>query len=192
MYIKIRNILTAGLGIGAIFMGIAAINPVSAFADEPAAVVAAPAAPSMAQKGATAPVSTLKDLDGKTYTVGQGNGKIQLLSFWASWCDPCRIEAPLLNELAAKYRTKLDVYGINVTKYDREEDVRKFAKSLGLLYPILLDKSGEVFDIYRGAAFPTSVLIDGNGTVREMLLGVYSKEELEGKIRKLTEELGTK
>ncbi|MFB5681213.1 TlpA family protein disulfide reductase [Paenibacillus terreus] len=184
--------LTAGLAIGAVFTGIAAIDPASAFADKPAAVVAAPAALSMAEEGAAAPVNTLKGLDGKTYTVGQGNGKIQLLSFWASWCDPCRIEAPLLNELAAKYRTKLDVYGINVTKYDRKEDVRKFAKSLGLAYPILLDKSGEVFDVYRGAAFPTSVLIDGNGTVREMLLGVYSKEELEGKIRKLTEELDTK
>lgn len=192
MYIKIRIILTAGLAIGAVFTGIAAIKPASAFADEPAAAVAAPAVSSMAQEGAAAPVSTLKGLDGKTYTVGQGSGKIQLLSFWASWCDPCRIEAPLLNELAAKYRTQLDVYGINVTKYDRKEDVRKFAKSLGLTYPILLDKSGEVFDVYRGAAFPTSVLIDGNGMVREMLLGVYSKEELEGKIRKLTEELGKK
>ncbi|MFB5760503.1 TlpA family protein disulfide reductase [Paenibacillus medicaginis] len=189
MYTKIKTILMAGLSIGAAFTGITSTNLTPVFADDPAA---AETAPVMAQEGATAPVSSLKGLDGRTYTVGEGNGKIQLLNFWASWCDPCRIEAPLLNELSAKYRTKLDVYGINVTKYDRQEDVRKFAKSLGLAYPILLDKSGEVFDVYRGAAFPTSVLIDENGKVREVLLGVYSKTELEEKIRKLTEELDTK
>ncbi|MDP4097725.1 TlpA family protein disulfide reductase [Paenibacillus sp. P96] len=187
MRIRIRAINTIGTSIVAAVM-IASLAFTSVFGNMPIAE----AAPVMAQEGAKAPESNLKGLDGKTYTVGRGNGKIQLLSFWASWCDPCRMEAPMLNELASKYKTGLDVYGINVTKYDRQEDVRKFVQSLKLTYPILLDKSGDVFDIYRGAAFPTSVLIDGKGTVREVLLGVYSKTELEEKIQKLIEESETK
>lgn len=189
MYTKMRATLLASWSI-AVFATAITVNPTHMLADQAAST--AFAAGSVAQKGTIAPVRKLTGLDGKTYTIGRGNGKIQLLSFWASWCDPCRIEAPLLNELAVRYRKELDIYGINVTKYDRQEDVQKFVTSLKLSYPILLDKSGEIFDIYRGVAFPTSVLIDGKGTVHDILLGVYSKKELEHKIRKLIGELGTK
>ncbi|KAE8558773.1 MULTISPECIES: TlpA disulfide reductase family protein [Paenibacillus] len=135
--------------------------------------------------GQQLPSMILKGLNGKSYDVGAPRNKAMIISFWASWCDPCRLEAPMLNELYSKYKHAVDVYGINVTRYDRLEDVQKFSRSLALRFPILLDEQGAFFEQFGGAAFPTHVMIDHHGQVREIIIGMLSERELEGKIEAL-------
>ncbi|MBP1175633.1 thiol-disulfide isomerase/thioredoxin [Paenibacillus sp. PvR133] len=135
--------------------------------------------------GQRLPSLILKGLNGKSYDVGATRNKALVISFWASWCDPCRLEAPMLNELYSKYKDDVDVYGINVTRYDRLEDVQKFSRSLDLQFPILLDEQGALFERFGGGAFPTHVLVDHHGQVREIIIGMLSEQELERKIKTL-------
>ncbi|MGZ0040599.1 TlpA family protein disulfide reductase [Paenibacillus ottowii] len=136
--------------------------------------------------GQQLPSMILKGLNGKSYDVGATRNKAMILSFWASWCDPCRLEAPMLNEMYSKHKHEVDVYGINVTRYDRLEDVQKFSRSLNLEFPILLDEQGALFEQFGGAAFPTHVTIDDHGRVREIIIGMLSERELEDKIEALS------
>ncbi|MHB0881342.1 TlpA family protein disulfide reductase [Paenibacillus sp. SEL1] len=135
--------------------------------------------------GQRLPSMILKGLNGKTYDVGATRNKALVISFWASWCDPCRLEAPMLNELYSKYKDDVDVYGINVTRYDRLEDVQRFSRSLDLQFPILLDEQGALFERFGGVAFPTHVMVDHHGQVREIIIGMLSEQELERKIETL-------
>ncbi|WP_342435021.1 TlpA disulfide reductase family protein [Paenibacillus sp. FSL H7-0442] len=135
--------------------------------------------------GQRLPSMILKGLNGKTYDVGATRNKALVISFWASWCDPCRLEAPMLNELYSKYKDDVDVYGINVTRYDRLEDVQKFSRSLDLQFPILLDEQGALFERVGGVAFPTHVMVDPHGQVSEIIIGMLSEQELERKIETL-------
>ncbi|WP_025715808.1 TlpA family protein disulfide reductase [Paenibacillus sp. 1-18] len=135
--------------------------------------------------GQRLPSMILKDLKGNSYDVAAPRNKPLVISFWASWCDPCRLEAPMLNELYRQYKHDVDVYGINVTRYDRLEDVRKFSRSLGLQFPILLDEQGTLFERFGGAAFPTHVLVDHHGLVHEIIIGMLSEQELKRKIQML-------
>ncbi|NQX48058.1 TlpA family protein disulfide reductase [Paenibacillus tritici] len=138
-----------------------------------------------AYAGMKAPSFTLQEGD-KQYVVDGARDKAVILNFWASWCDPCKQEAPELNKLAMKYSNVLDVYGINVTSQDYKPNAERFVKKYMLTFPVMYDLKGQIFDKYNGAVFPTNVLIDKNGVISEIILGVLSAEELEKKIIALT------
>ncbi|WNS46150.1 TlpA disulfide reductase family protein [Paenibacillus sp. MMS20-IR301] len=138
-----------------------------------------------AYAGKLAPAFILQEGD-KRYEVGGDRVKPVILNFWASWCGPCQEEAPALNKLAMKYKDVLDIYGINVTSQDYKPNAERFVKKYMLTFPVMYDLKGKVFDQYNGAVFPTNVLIDKNGVVSEIILGVLSAEELESKIIALT------
>ncbi|WP_138495548.1 TlpA family protein disulfide reductase [Paenibacillus pinistramenti] len=144
--------------------------------------------------GKTAPAFELKGLDGQTYRVEGRRDKVLLLNFWASWCEPCRLEAPDLEHLAEKYETELDLYGVNVTAYDEEAQVKSFVEQYGVHYPILMDRKEKVYAKYEGQAFPTQVLIGRDGLVRDIIIGLLPPEELEERIRRVldAEETGSR
>src|SRR5690606_21739558 len=68
--------------------------------------------------GFLAPHFTLEGFEGEKYEVGGPRDKALLINFWASWCGPCELEAPELVKLQNKYRDRLDIYAVNVTKLD--------------------------------------------------------------------------
>lgn len=150
--------------------------------------VSALAAEHSFKPGTPAPAFTLTGLDGEEYGVNGKRDKPVLLNFWASWCDPCKQEAPELVDIADKYKDKLDVYSINVTKYDKLKEVEQFVDQYHFTFPVLLDKEEEVYLKYNGIAFPTNVLIDENGIVQDMMIGYLPPEELEAKLKKLIQE----
>lgn len=150
--------------------------------------VSALAAEHSFKPGTPAPAFTLTGLDGEIYEVNGRRDKPVLLNFWASWCDPCKQEAPELVELAEKYNDKLDIYSINVTKYDKLGEVQQFVDQYDYTFPVLLDKDEEVYLKYNGIAFPTNVLIDENGVIQDMVIGYLPPEELESKLKKLLQE----
>lgn len=135
--------------------------------------------------GTAAPAFSLPALDGKTYEVGGKRDKVLLLNFWASWCDPCKEEAPELKALAEKYKDSLDIYAVNVTLYDKLDEAKAFVEEYGYTFPVLLDEKEEVYRMFNGIAFPTNVLIDEQGVIRDVIVGVIPPEELEAKIKNL-------
>lgn len=137
--------------------------------------------------GLLAPAFSLQGTDGATYLVDGPRDKAVLLNFWASWCDPCKQEAPELNAMATKYKDVLDIYGINVSSQDYRPNAERFIKKYNLVFPVMFDEKDEIYSKYNGAVFPTNVLIDKNGVIAEIILGILSPEELERKIIKLTE-----
>lgn len=140
------------------------------------------------QKDMLAPSFSLKGLDGETYNVGGRNDKVLMLNFWASWCSPCQAEAPDLKYLYEKYKDQFDLYSVNVTKYDKPDKAKAFVDEYGLTNPILMDENGDVYQTYRGIAFPTNFLIDKNGVVREVIVGIKPVKELERIVQKLIKE----
>ena len=97
--------------------------------------------------GAPAPDVTLKDLDGKDVSLQQLKGKVVLVNFWATWCEPCRIEIPWLIEMQGKYSAKgFTILGVAMDEEGRSEVAPFVAKErfdvngqkLPMSYPILL------------------------------------------------------
>ena len=130
-----------------------------------------------------APAFELEALDGKSYSVGGKRDKVTMINFWASWCEPCQEEAPDLKRLAEQYKEKLDLYSVNVTSTDTVENAKAFVQQYELTNPILMDMKGDQFKLYKGIAFPTNILIDRDGVIRDITLGVVPAKALEEKIQ---------
>lgn len=97
-------------------------------------------------------------------------GKVVLLNFWASWCEPCRAEAPLLEHTWKRHRPDgLVVLGIDTL--DLSGDGRRFARQYGLTYPSLSDGQGAFKKDYGVAALPESFVIDRRGRIASTLRG---------------------
>ena len=137
------------------------------------------------RKGETpkAPDFTLPRLDGKgELSLGAFAGKARLVNFWASWCGPCRDEAPLLQNAAQKYRGRLVVLGVDYQ--DFTGDARKFVGAFGLTYPIGRDGNGSLLARWGVSAAPESFFIDRAGRVVAHVPGAVTKETLAEGIRK--------
>ncbi|MCW2277391.1 TlpA family protein disulfide reductase [Heliophilum fasciatum] len=129
--------------------------------------------------GRTAPSFTLPDNDGKIVTLDQLKGKPVVLNFWASWCPPCRMEMPDLNQFSQDYQAQVHVLGINATFNDDKDKAKKYIASEGLLFPIVFDEStiSPAAKAYGVTAFPTTVFIDANGVVRDVLVGAAGSQD---------------
>src|SRR5947209_8524806 len=103
-----------------------------------------------------APDFSLESLDGKNMRLSDLRGKAVLLNFWATWCSPCKIEMPWFVELQKQYGPQgLQIVGIAMDDASKE-DIAKFARDLGVNYPILLGKEF-VGEAYGGVQFlPTT------------------------------------
>jgi peroxiredoxin len=134
-------------------------------------------------KGKSAPEFSLEALDGKTVRLADFRGKGVLLNFWATWCQPCKIEMPWFEELQREYRSQgLQVVGIAMDDASKE-DIAKFAKEMGVNYPILLGKEA-VGDAYGGVQFlPSTFFIDRDGKVVDRIFGLRSRSEIEDDIK---------
>jgi cytochrome c biogenesis protein CcmG/thiol:disulfide interchange protein DsbE len=150
--------------------------------------------PLLAQEGQPAPDFTLKDLEGKSYTLSELKGKVVLLDFWATWCRPCVVSIPHLNELNSRFQgEEFLLLGINVDRYKSTSSLKRFVKQYEINYPILTDKSGEVAARYRAFALPTSFLINREGKIAKRILGSNPSllQELEAEVEKLLKEAST-
>ena len=141
-----------------------------------------PAGPNM--KGEVAPDFTLQSLDNKTVHLSDFRGKAVLLNFWATWCQPCKIEMPWFAELQRQYASEgLQVVGIAMDDAS-PENIEKFAKDLGVNYPVLVGKE-EVGTAYGGVQFlPATFYIGRDGKVVDKVFGLKGRGEIESNIKK--------
>ena len=118
-----------------------------------------------------APDFTLVDQNGETHTLSDYQGKTVFLNFWATWCSPCRGEMPEIQALYEKYGSNqedlivLGVAGPNVGQEGSAEDIAAFLSENKYSFPVVMDEDGGVFAQYGIRAFPTTFLIDENGSL---------------------------
>lgn len=135
--------------------------------------------------GYAAPAFALPGMDGGSYSLDRFRGKPVVLNFWASWCGPCRDEAPYLTKLYREYGSDLQVVAINLTDVDSEQAAREFVAANGFDFPVLLDKKGKAADSYRIRPIPSTFFIDAKGVIQDGALGALSWEEFEARAKSL-------
>jgi cytochrome c biogenesis protein CcmG, thiol:disulfide interchange protein DsbE len=127
------------------------------------------------QIGAPAIPFDLKTLDGKSINLITYRGKPVMINFFATWCDPCREEMPLINELAGKAeKNGYSVLAIAVE--DNRAAVTEYVKESKLIVPIALDLNSTVKRAYRIFGPPATFFIDGQGIIRDVVIGPVSRE----------------
>ncbi len=119
------------------------------------------------------PDFTLPDLDGKSVSRSEFAGKIVIVNFWASWCEPCVREFPSLKQLVDQFHG--DVILLAVSADSNEQDIRTFLKALDLESPnvrVLWDKDQSVAKKYGTFKLPESYLIGPKGQLLRKVSGV--------------------
>ena len=126
--------------------------------------------------GEPAPNFQLRDLNGHLITLADLRGKVVLLNFWATWCGPCRVEMPAMEQLYRMFQRKdfeilavsTDAQGVAIT--------RPFQQENRLTFPILHDPDYRVGLTYGARSLPMTFLIDRLGVIRHQVFGARDWE----------------
>ncbi len=105
----------------------------------------------------------LTALDGSTIRLSDLRGRWVLVNFWATWCEPCKVEMPDLQRIAAQYADRLTLVGINMR--ESADEVRAFAELLGLTFPLLLNPDDETVTAYYVIGLPVTVIVSPDGSL---------------------------
>jgi thiol-disulfide isomerase/thioredoxin len=134
--------------------------------------------PAVPQVNSPAPDFELQSLDGTPVSLSSLRGRVVLVNFWATWCGPCRLEMPLLQDAQNRYQDKLEVLAVN--NNESSQTIKSFVNDLGLRLQVLLDPGAKIAQQYRVRGFPTTIFIDPEGTTRYEHIGVLNQDTLNG------------
>jgi len=143
-----------------------------------------PAGASRAEVGSEAPDFALATLDGECIRLRDERGRAVVLTFFASWCNPCEQEMPLLESAAREYGDALSVLAVSYQEALRS-DAEDFVDRLGVTYPAMFDAEREVADRYGVRAIPQTFFIDAEGIVRDRVFGITTEAALDEPLRAL-------
>jgi cytochrome c biogenesis protein CcmG/thiol:disulfide interchange protein DsbE len=121
---------------------------------------------------------------GDRATLADLQGKVVVVNFWASWCIPCKDEAPALNAVAAKYAGR-DVVLLGVNYLDVETDALGFLATYSVAYANGADLQQKIAKQYRITGVPETFVIDKDGIVREVIIQPITEQKLTEMIDKL-------
>jgi len=145
----------------------------------------------MLEAGAAAPDFAIRDTEGKVFNFGEEKGKAPtLLVFWSIFCEPCRIEMPIVQRLHEKYRDGLTVLGIALDGDPLKASIVGFVKQEGFTFRVLIDELDEkemfkVADPFGVGGTPTIFLVEKGGKVSLTKVGRVKEEELEKAVQSL-------
>ncbi len=135
---------------------------------------------------ARTPALKLHALDGAPWDLAHHKGRVVLVNFWATWCEPCRAEMPSMQALADRLGPdKLVVVGVNYQ--ESEMRVQRFLTTMPVKFTLLLDRDGAAAKAWTRRIFPTSVLVGPDGRARTVVVGEldWASEAAEKLVRDL-------
>ena len=125
----------------------------------------------------TLPVAANGD-DGARMQLAELKGRPVIIDFWATWCGPCAMQAPILDRLARKYEGRgLVVLGVNID--DPPALAKEYARKKGLSYPILIDANDQAAALYGVSKLPSLIVIDRKGNVSSFMTGLVDEPSLD-------------
>jgi peroxiredoxin len=120
--------------------------------------------------GGPPPPFALEDLAGRTHRLADYRGKVVLVNFWATWCEPCRDEMPSLARLQAALADRpFTVLAVNLD--EPVSRIRKFIARTPLNFPVLLDRDAVVAKAWRARILPATYLVGRDGRIRQVHFG---------------------
>lgn len=123
------------------------------------------------QIGSLAPEFQLTDMQGRTVALSDLRGKVVLLNFWATWCFPCRVEMPSMEEAYQRFRSQgLEILAVSVDEQGARV-TKPFQEEKGLTFPILHDTDYQVGLTYGARSLPMTYLIDRQGIIKHRVFG---------------------
>jgi thiol-disulfide isomerase/thioredoxin len=139
----------------------------------------------MLEIGLSAPTFKLPDLSGQQVSLDQFKGKVVMLDFWATWCGPCRMTMPLVENLQKEYADTMVLLTINLQ--EPHDIVRDYIRAQGIHSRVLLDEEGSVGAMYGSESIPLQILIDKQGILRYVQAGYGPRmaAQLRAEINKL-------
>lgn len=120
--------------------------------------------------GRPVPPLDLVDLDGRRWNIDALAGKVAVLNFWATWCEPCRVEMPSLEAMAARRRGQ-GVAVVAVNYLEAPAKIRRFLERAPFKPPILLDSDGDATVAWTPRVFPSTVLVGRDGKPAHTVVG---------------------
>ncbi len=139
----------------------------------------------------TAPDFTLVDQYGKTHKLSDYKGKVVFLNFWTTWCGPCKQELPYIQQIYEEYKGNQEdvvILGIASPKSEdnpiysqdnkNEDEIKEILKQNNLSYPVVFDRTGEIFSSYQIQAFPTTFMINKEGKLYGYIRGGLTKDNM--------------
>jgi cytochrome c biogenesis protein CcmG/thiol:disulfide interchange protein DsbE len=145
------------------------------------------------QVGSAAPAFTATDLvTGRTVTLADYRGQVVVLNIWATWCEPCKVEMPSLEQLQKDAGPAgLKIVAVSVDQ-GGPETVRRFARQQGLTFQILRDPSGAIQTTYQTTGIPETFIINRAGRIERKVIGAtdWTSAVNEGLVRRLLAQQG--
>src|SRR6185312_2133803 len=138
--------------------------------------------------GSRLPSFSAEDLDGTRISSANLWGKVVLIDFWATWCQPCKQEMPGYQRLAEQYgRRGFAVVGLKLNTMADTEDPRSFARKIGVHYPLVVATDGLIKKFGGIEGLPTTLLYDRRGILRKKVIGFEYTKTFEEEMKKLLE-----
>ncbi len=129
------------------------------------------------QVGEAAPEFVLTTFEGNNINTADLNGKVILVNFWASWCNPCELEAADLQTAWTMYEARGDVVFLGVDWTDTETEAMAYMKKFGITYPNGPDFGTRISQAYRTTGVPETYIIDRQGNLAFVKKGPFSSLE---------------
>lgn len=142
--------------------------------------------PSLAERGMVkvgdeAPNFQLRDLAGNVVSLAQHRGKVVLLNFWATWCGPCRVEMPAMEQLYRTFpRREFEILAVS-TDPQGAAVTRPFQQEMGFTFPILHDSEYRVGLTYGARTLPMTFMVDRQGIIRQKIFGARDWDSTEAR-----------
>jgi peroxiredoxin len=135
------------------------------------------------QVGQNAPEFRLKSLSGEEVQFTGLREKPAIINFWATWCEPCELEMPMLQDRYERYSKEFDILAINFAEPITE--VQSYVERLGLTFDILLDETAAVQELYQVHGYPTTYIIDPQGKILVKHIGELTESQLDRYLAKV-------
>ena len=129
--------------------------------------------------GSAVPDFAAPSVNGKgRATVKSNAGKVTIVDFWATWCEPCKKSFPRLEDLYVKYRASgMDI--VAVSEDDENEGIPAFGNSFGAKFPLVWDNGKAIASKWQPKSMPSTFVVDRKGVIRFVHLGYHDGEEAE-------------